>query len=326
MIAAVTGASGHIGANLIRALIEQKHEVRALYHLNNKAFEGLDISLVKGSLENQDALDELCQSADIVFHLAAQISIGKTDLKQMLKVNVEGTENVIDACRNGGVKRLVHFSSIHALDPGQPEAVMDENNAVSLESSSSYESTKAMAEKIAIDTAKSNGLEIVIVNPTAVIGPLDYEPSYLGQFLIRLVKGEIPGLIDGGYDWVDVRDVAQGAISAAENGRNGEKYILSGSWVNLSDLTQLAGKASNNNLKLPLFPGILARIGLPFLQIWAKINMQHPLYTLEALDILKNGNRNISHNKASEELNYTSRPLLDTLKDSYKWYQSNNYI
>ncbi|MDX2442457.1 MAG: NAD-dependent epimerase/dehydratase family protein [Bacteroidales bacterium] len=326
MIAAVTGASGHIGANLIRALIEQKHEVRALYHLNNKAFEGLDISLVKGSLENQESLNELCNGSDIVFHLAAQISIGKTDLKQLLKVNVEGTENVIKACQKGSVKRMVHFSSIHALNPGHPEAVMDENNAVSLESSSPYERTKAMAEKMAIDTAQSNGLEIIIVNPTAVIGPLDYEPSYLGQFLIRLVKGKIPGLIEGGYNWVDVRDVAQGAISAAKNGRNGEKYILSGSWVNLSDLTQLAGKASNKILKLPMFPGILARIGLPFLQIWARINKQHPLYTLEALDILKNGNRNISHNKASEELNYTSRPMLITLKDTYKWYQTNNYI
>ena len=326
MIAAVTGASGHIGANLIRSLIEQKHEVRALYHLNNRALKDLDITIIKGSLDKHEALNELFTGADVAFHLAAQISIGHSDPRQILRTNVEGTRNVIEACRRAGVKRLVHFSSIHAMDPGQPDEPMDETAPPSLNSSSSYERTKALGEKLAIESAQSNGLEIVIVCPTAVIGPNDFEPSFLGQFFIRLVKRKIPALIEGGYDWVDVRDVVQGAISAARNGRNGEKYILSGTWVNLTDLTQTVAEVTDNKLNLPVLPTVLAKIGLPFLQIWAKINKQQPLYTIESLSILRNGNRKISNNKAKEELNYHPRPLKETLKDTYRWYITNNYI
>ena len=326
MIAAVTGASGHIGANLIRALIEQKHEVKALYHLNNRAFKGLNISVVKGSLDNTDALNTLCEDVDVVFHLAAQISIGNDSMVQLLEVNVEGTKNVIKACRKAGVKRLVHFGSIHALDPEPLNEPMDEGNPISLESSKPYERTKAISEKIAMDTALANGLEIVVLNPTAVIGPWDFGPSYLGQFLIRLHKKKLPGIIRGGYNWVDARDVANATISAAENGRNGEKYILSGTWVELSELIALVEKACGKKLQIPVFPMILAKIGIPFLHIWARINNQHPIYTRESLEIIKSGNRNISHLKATRELNYSPRPLIDTLKDTYKWYQSNNYI
>lgn len=326
MIAAVTGASGHIGANLIRSLIEEKYEVRVLYHLNNRSLKDLDISIIKGSLGNPESLKSLCRGADVVFHLAAQISIGHSDPEQMLKTNVEGTRNVIEACRKADVKRLVHFSSIHAMDPGQPDKPMDETAPPSLNSRSSYERTKALGEALAIESAQSNGLEIVIVCPTAVIGPYDFEPSFLGQFFIRLVNRKIPALIEGGYNWVDVRDIVQGAISAAEKGRNGEKYILSGTWVNLTELTQTVAEVTNKKFNLAVLPTVIAKIGLPFLQIWSRINKQQPIYTLESLDILKNGNRKISYEKAKNELDYHPRPLKETLKDTYRWYISNNYI
>ena len=113
---AITGGSGHIGANLIRLLIDQGHQIKALVHRSSKAFAGLDIDLIEGDINRPESLDELCRDTELIFHLAAQISIGQYPVKKLLEVNVEGTEKVIKASRRAGIKRMVHFSSIHALN------------------------------------------------------------------------------------------------------------------------------------------------------------------------------------------------------------------
>ncbi len=326
MNVAVTGANGHIGANLIRKLLERGDTVKVLYHNNNTAFKGLDISTVKGGLGNPESLEELCKEAETVYHLAAQISIGNFTLEQLMKINFTGTENVINACKKTGVKRLVHFSSIHAYKHNPLNAPLNESNPLNLESELVYERTKALAEELVQKKAGEDGLEIVIVNPTAVIGPWDFGPSYLGQFLIRLYNRRIPALIPGGYDWVDARDIADGTIGAALYGKSGEKYILSGNWLSLKELTELAAQACGKNLHVPVIPYFLGLVGLPFIQGWAKIKREHPLYTKESLQILQSGNRNIQNKKARKALGYKPRPLETTLKDTFDWFKQNGYL
>ena len=326
MKVAVTGASGHIGANLIRKLIDRGDKVRVLQHKTNLAFKGLDFSIIEGDLNDRGSLIRLCDDIEIVYHLAARISIGNFSLEQLMKVNFTGTENIINACKKTGVKRMVHFSSIHAYKHEPLDVPLNESNELNLESNIIYERTKALAEELVLKKAHENGLEIVVVNPTAVVGPWDFGPSYLGQFLIRLYKKKIPALIPGGYDWVDVRDIADGAIAAALYGINGEKYILSGNWLSLKELTEYASRASGKNLEVPVIPYFLGVLGLPFIQTWAKFKNEHPLYTSESLQILQSGNKNIQYIKAGKALGYVPRPFNITLKDTFNWYKLNKYI
>ena len=247
-------------------------------------------------------------------------------MDELIRVNIEGTKNVIECCKLAKVKRLVHFSSIHALDGGKHCSELDESSPLNLDSRIPYERTKAISEQLAIDEAQKNGLELVVLNPTAVIGPWDFGPSYLGQFLIRLYQGKIPALLHGGYNWVDARDVSKGAIAAALKGISGERYILSGTWADLKTFVELWSKVTGKDNSLPLLPYTLARIGIPFIQLWAKLNKNHPLYTVESLEIIRNGCKNIPYTKAKKDLDYSPRPLVDTLKNSYSWYQTNSYI
>jgi len=323
---AVTGGSGHIGSNLIRALLSDKHQVKALSHLHKRAFDGLNIELVQGGLELPHTLEKLCEGVDVVFHLAAMISIGQFNMKELLKVNVDGTQNMIEACKKTGVKRMVHFSSVHALNQYPLNQPLTEENPLNLDSPVPYERTKAMGEHMVLNSALKNGLDVVIVNPTAVIGPNDFRPSFLGQFLLRLHSKRIPGLVHGGYDWVDARDVARGAIEAARRGRAGERYLLSGTWAELPELTGLIGEVLGKNLRLPMFPHIVARIGVPFIQVWSKWHKEDPLYTKDTITILRNSNSRVSHDKAANELSYHPRPLVETLKDTYQWFKTYHYL
>ena len=325
MKAAITGASGHIGNCLTRELLRKGVKVKALVHNKDNDLKDLDIELLNGDLLDTDSLTRLCEDVDYVFHLAARISIDEKDRELVYRTNVDGTRNLVNACVKNNVKRLLHFSSIHAYTIHPRDAVLDETRPLIENSNVVYEKSKADGERVVLH-AVQNGLDAVILNPTAVIGPYDYNRSYLGQALIKIYLNKLPMLIPGGYDWVDVRDVVNGTINAIEKGRKGEKYLLSGHFYQLKQLSQMIAKC--NDGKTPQFevPMIFARIGLPFIRIFAKLRNEHPLYTGESLDILKNSPRNISNSKAVRELGYTTRSLEETLKDTFIWYKQNNLM
>ena len=232
---AVSGASGHLGATLVRILLRQKHEVRVLVHTDSRALQGLDVESVKGSLEDTAVLQRLCQDSEVVFHLAAKISIGNEGYDEVYEVNVQGTKNLSNAAREAGVKRFLHFSSIHALEQYPQNKPVDDTRPLALHSEMVYEKTKALAEQWILGQ-NSPDFQVVVLNPTAIIGPFDFKPSYLGQVIQKIYKGTLPGLVPGGYNWVDVRDVAQAAMNAIEKGEPGERYLLSGKWQRLESL------------------------------------------------------------------------------------------
>jgi len=182
-----------------------------------------------------------------------------------------------------------------------------------------------MAEQAVLD-AVAGGLDAVIINPTSVVGPNDFKPSLIGQAILQLYVGKMPALIPGGYDWVDVRDVVSGTISALEKGRTGESYLLSGHYVSLIDLYNMLTSLIGNGKTLPVLPSWLAELGLPFLQAWSRMSGNKPLYTRESLEILKTAHTNISSEKASRELGYHARPFNETLKDTITWFGENHYL
>lgn len=322
---AVTGASGHVGANLCRQLLQSGHKVKVLIHNDIKALEGLNVEIVHGDVLLPGSLMKLCQDTEVVFHLAAIISINKKNKKNLFDVNIEGARNIIHACIQNRVRRLVYFSTIHVFKQDPIDATLDESRPMIEDSKFLYEASKAQCVKMIQEQVK-NGLEVVTLHPTSIIGPNDFKPSFMGQIFIKLYQRKLPGMVHGGYDWVDVRDIARGAISAMEQGRNGEKYILSGKWRSFRSLAGVYEQCSGIKAPGIMFPDWMARPALPLMQLLAKLNHEQPLYTNDSLNTLKLGNRHIDHSKAARELNYNVRPLKETLVDTIRWFKSNQYV
>jgi dihydroflavonol-4-reductase len=323
---AVTGANGHVGANLCRSLLAEGHKVKALVHHNTNSLKGLNLEIVQGRLQDPVALRNLCKDTEIVFHLAAMISIDGQKNK-LLEVNFEGTRNLIKVIQENGVRRMIHFSSIHALSHFPLDQPMDETRPLVLDGPTWYEITKSRAEKIVLDATHESGkFDAVVINPTAIVGPNDFKPSLVGTVLIRLYNNSLPALVPGGYNWVDVRDIVQGAISAMDNGRRGERYILGGTWVSVQDLASILRKVTGRKITKFTIPTSVAKIGVPFIKTYAKIARQEPLYTYESLRTLVDVNKMISHKKADMELGYNSRDFEVTIRDTMDWYRTNGYL
>lgn len=325
MRVAVTGASGHVGNCLCRELIRKGNNVKALVHENEDDLVQMGTDIVRGDILDKSAVENLCRGAEVIYHLAAKISIDRNDRELVHSINVNGTQNVLDVLAGLNKPRLVHFSTIHTFKPFNSHAVLDESNPTVTHSSMNYENSKAEAERRVLKAA-SEGLNALVLNPTAIIGPYDYQPSLLGQALIKIYLNKLPMLVEGGYDFIDVRDVADAAIQAATRGKPGQKYILSGSWSSLRDLSLKIGEVTGRRTPGMVAPTLVAHVGLPFLQAWAKITRTHPLYTRESLEILKHAPRNISNSRARQELGLNPRPLEESLRDIFEWFNQNNLV
>ncbi|MGD9264997.1 MAG: NAD-dependent epimerase/dehydratase family protein [Lysobacterales bacterium] len=311
----VTGASGHIGANLARELLARGYRVAALLRQSSLGLEGLDVERLQGDVLDLASLRRAFQGADTVYHLAAYISIRPKERDRLFEINVEGTRNVLAACCAEGVDTLVHFSSIHALDMRPSGLAVTENTRLLEDGEGSdYDQSKAQADRLvrANDCAT---LSTRIIYPTAVIGPHDYHHSLTGQAIARMARGSLPMLIAGGFDWVDARDVASGAINAAEKGADGDRYILSGHYRGIAAMArEVHALGGAKPPRWNVSPG-LARPFAPLMIAWAGLRGEEPLYTKESLETLT-CNRNVSHALAAEKLGYRSRPFLDSLRDT----------
>ena len=325
MITVVTGASGHIGVNLVRALIARGRDVRIMAHKSTLGLEGLKFEQRNGDVSDAHALDKALEGAEVVYHLAAYISLLMTDSGRCTAVNVEGTRNVIEACRRNNVKRLVHFSSIHSLC-SEPLAIPVDETRPLVESPGAvpYDLSKAAGERL-VRQAASEGINAVIINPTGVIGPYDYRPSHFGQALIMMAQGSIPALLEGGFDWVDARDVAEGAIKAEQEAPPGANYLLSGTWLSIRETAAIVSQITGRRTPALVCPLPLARACAPVVTAVSQWTGARPIFTSVSLRALA-GNRNISHAKATRELGYKPRPLRETLADTIRWFTDNGFI
>jgi dihydroflavonol-4-reductase len=321
---AVTGASGHVGANLCRMLIDRGHEVKALIHNSTKGIEDLGLEFVYGEINSEADLRKLCSGCEVVFHLAACISIRKND-KKCRTINTESCITLLKAAKNEGVRKIIHFSSIHAYEQEPLDIELDETRSLALEGGASYERSKAMGQKIMTE-ASSPQLEVVVLNPTAILGPNDFQPSLLGSAVIRFFRGQNPSLLPGGYNWVDVRDVCSAAINAIELGVPGESYLLGGSWQSLKTMAATIEKLGGHKAPWLYLPMSIAYLGAIFLNLHATITKSIPLYTAMSLETLKHGHKKISSRKAAKALAFKARPFEETMADTITWFKENKYI
>lgn len=322
--AAVTGASGHVGTNLCRMLMNRGYRVRALIHKSSAGLEDLDIEFVKGDVTSISDLQKLCEGCSVVFHLAACISIRKKD-DRCMAVNAGSCESLLVAARAEGVRRIIHFSSIHAFIQEPFDETLDEIRELELRSGVSYNRSKALGQKIMME-GSSTETEVIVLNPTAILGPYDFQPSLLGNAVIRFFRGQNPSLIPGGYDWVDVRDICSAAINAINQGVPGECYLLSGGWKSLKEMADAVERLGGHKAPRLTLPWWLAHVGAAVLNLHATVTGGVPLYTSMSLDTLKESHRNISSAKAARDLDYRSRPFEETMADTIRWFLENKYI
>lgn len=336
----VTGATGHIGNALVRALAARRgsgsaggdHDrasqpVRALVRpgRDTSCLAGLGIECVEGDTRDFDSLVSAFQGADVVFHLAGKVTITKEKLDTLRQANVAGTSNVIASCRAAGVRRLVYTSSIHAFVDTPRGTCIDESTPIDpARAFGVYGITKAEATRL-VFAAGGDDLQVVVVFPTGIVGPYDFRPSETGQVIIDFCRRKIPAWTDGAYNFVDVRDVADGLIAALERGRAGEGYILSGNEVTVRDLLHMLEELTGK-------PAPRLHVSLAWMKTMAPLipayywaTRQRPLFTKFSLEVL-GSNCEVSNAKARRELGYSIRPLRDTLADSLRWFEEQGVV
>lgn len=324
-ICVVTGASGHVGANLVRLLLEKGSKVRVLVRKDTQAMDGLPVERFDGDLSDLGSLSACFKNAVTVFNCAGRISLTGLPDAGFESANIEGVRNVVRACLNAKVPKLIHVSSIHAFaDPGGDEILDETKPLVSLNSHAWYDSSKAEGQRI-VFAAACRELHTVIVNPSAVLGPFDFKPSSMGGFILDLCLGKIPLLVNAGYNWVDARDVADGILRAESHGRSGESYLLTGGWRTLEDLSlnirNMTGiKTVTKAVPVP-FAAIAARVNWTFCRLTGKMTKLTP-FTIKTIQT----HRFASSGKAERELGYKSRPFEDTIRDTVLWFQENGML
>jgi len=320
----VTGAAGHVGSALVRELLADGETVRALVMPGEDitGLRGLGVQIVVGDVLDPSTLEMALAGAEAVYHLAGIISImpGKDAL--MRQVNVVGTANVARLARLAGVPRMVYVSSIHALArpprgvPIDETVPFDPHNAAG-----EYDRTKAEASLVILEEVR-RGLDAVIVCPTGIVGPFDFRGGAMGRQVRQWMKPGKHLIIDGHFDFIDVRDVARGMILACRKGRRGQSYLLSGERISVGQLVTRVREVSGTRGMLVRIPSWVATVGSVLVTAAARLLRKKPQFTTYALETLRS-NSLISGAKARDELGLHPRRIADTIADTVQWLEEN---
>jgi dihydroflavonol-4-reductase len=328
MIAFVTGATGFVGSHVARALADHGADLRLLVRANSntKNIDDLKADRVIGDLRDPASLEKGIAGCDVVFHVAADYRLWVRDPDEMYRANVEGTRAILEAARKNRVRRVVYTSSVATMgftSNGQPA---DENSAVSLDKMiGPYKRSKFMAERLAIEAARA-GQDVVIVNPSTPVGERDIKPTPTGRIVVDFLKKKFPAYVDTGLNLVDVKQCAQGHISALEEGRSGERYILGGENLTLKEildkLAAITGLPSPT-VRVPYFLALAT--GVVDEIVTGRIRGREPRATIDAVRM---GRKKmfVSSAKAERELGWKHAAVDDALRRAANWFRENGYV
>jgi dihydroflavonol-4-reductase len=331
-VVAVTGATGHLGTVLVRELLGRGERVRYIARAGSRVptlDEGERVDLaaerVEGGLFDRAALVRAFDGADVVYHCAGRVSFSPGNDAELYRVNVEGTRSVLAAARAAGVRRFVHVGSVEAFPLSSGEDPVSERHGIDPERTVlAYGRTKAQGMLDAL-AATDGTMNVVVCAPTAFIGPPDYRRSALGAFVLDYLRRRLPAYVDGGFDFVDVRDVADAVVRAGERGANGRVYLLGGEYATIPRIIGMLEEASG--VRRPLL-NLPVRAILPFagiVHLYYRLTGKPPRFTRESLELLSLGVR-VDSSRAQEELGYAPRPLRETLADTIGWFVEQGFV
>ena len=328
MKALVTGAAGFIGSHLARVLLDEGHEVRAMHlpgeDLRNLA--GLPLERLGGDVTDPASVKAAVRGCDQVFHLAAVYALWLPDPGQMFRVNVGGTENMLRACGEAGVQRVVYCSSIAVYGGQGPGRRATEQSSFRLGITGDlYSASKLAAHRVAMRFAAA-GLPLVTVAPCGPIGPGDVGPTPTGRLLLSAVTLPVPVVVRTCSNFLDVRDCARGHVLAAQSGVVGESYLLGAHDVEAADLARLALDLAGLRRPVVNLPVSLVK-GAARALVAASDHLTHraPLVTPQALEIARLGLA-ADCSRAERELGLTMRPLAHSVRDALYWFAQNGYV
>ena len=317
----ITGATGHIGYVLVRELYKRNYDISIFVLPSDDVsiFDEINVHTIRGDIRNTEQVNVAITNKDLVFHLAGIIDIGTTSKKKMWEVNVNGTNNVIKACREHKIKRLIYTSSVHAIpEPKTANTVIKETLDFSPEYvNGPYAKSKAKATANVLHYT-NEGYDAVILQPSGVIGPFGYKLSNMSQMIYDCMNDRLKFYIDGAYNFVDVRDVVQGICAAAEIGRSGECYILSGEIISVKGIIDTISNEINSHRNLTKISYHLAYIFSIFLEWTYKLKQKKLLFTPYSISVLRS-KCNFSNQKAKNELNFDPRPIKESILDTISW-------
>jgi dihydroflavonol-4-reductase len=329
----VTGASGFIGANLVHELRARGHEVCALLRpgSDRRGLRGADFTRVEGDINEPDYLKGAMKGADWCFHLAASYHLWLPDYRPMYRINVDGTRNVLRAAASAGCSRIVYTSTVGCIGPpkhlnGTFTPTDEDAEVREAQMSNHYKRSKWRAEQIALGFA-NEGLPIVVVNPSAPVGPRDSKPTPTGKVIVDYLNRRMPAHLDTGLNWVHVRDVAVGHVLAAERGRLGERYILGNAVGNLTMSEAFHIMEELTGLPAP-------RMRVPYLVALAVAYMDETLSRLTGkppravLAGVRMAKHKMFYNpaKAIRELGLPQTDPREALREAIDWFRKNGYV
>ncbi|WP_216914628.1 NAD-dependent epimerase/dehydratase family protein [Nocardia noduli] len=319
MKVAVTGAAGYLGTNLLRLLIDRGDEVVAIDRVAPQRSTEPNVTWVSGDVLDPASMRAALSGAEVVYHLVAVITLAdRNDLAW--KVNTEGVRVVAEAALEVGARRMVHASSIHAFDQYTCGGRIDETSARSIAPALPVYDRSKWAGEVALRAVVDKGLDAVLCNPTGVFGPADLGTplSRINRTLRDAAQGRIPAMIGGGFDLVDVRDVAAGLILAADNGRTGENYLLGGSMISMLDLCRLVARhGGKKGPKFTISPKLVGGL-IPVLAPIGKL-LRTDVISRAALGALVSAPM-VDHAKAERELGYQPRLTDETVRDLVEFF------
>ena len=332
MLACVTGATGFLGSHVARVLAEQGAELRLLVRASSdlRNITGLNADRVVGDLRDPATIETAVSGCDVVFHVAADYRLWVGDPDEMFRSNVEGTRGLLEAARKQGVRRVVYTSSVATMGfvSGQSSSnghVADEDSPVSLaDMIGPYKRSKFMAERVAVDAAKS-GMDVVIVNPTTPIGERDIKPTPTGRIVVDFLKRKFPAYVETGLNLVDATECARGHIQALEKGRAGERYILGGENLTLKQILDKLGAITGLKSPTVKLPYVFAlATGVVDEMVTGRLLGREPRATIDAVRM---GRKMmfVTSAKAERELGWRRVPIEGALRRSVEWFRENAY-
>lgn len=325
----ITGAAGHLGSALVHKLFELGKSIRILILDKEKNIPEGVIEVVYGDVRNKESLSKFFENPEkkdlIVIHCAGIVTIASRYLQNVYDVNVSGTKNIVDLCVEHKVKKLVHVSSVHAIpekEKGKTVCECSEFNPDDVHGL--YAKTKSEATNYVL-AAAGRGLDVSVVHPSGISGPYDNGRGHITTLVIDYYKRRLTSGVGGGYDFVDVRDVADGIISCCDKGRSGECYILSNKYFTIREILFMLHKITGKKEIKRFLPLWFVRFTAPFAELYYRILKQQPLFTAYSIYTL-NTNAVFSHEKATKELGYTTRDMKVTLTDTINWLKEHKRI